>query len=158
MRSSKIKQKMEEKTNMNKYKIEFKQTFKKEVTVYADDENAAMNIVEQTFLKTDLLDDSTRDLEKIETKIIEKNNEKVENNFKNLEENQITLDKEDLEYLDKLADEVEGDLNEIKDILFENEDNLEGIDIIKLNELEDEMEEKLDEIREVIVEIKEENL
>ena len=44
---------------------------------------------------------------------------KVENNFKNLEENQITLDKEDLEYLDKLADEVEGDLNEIKDILFE---------------------------------------
>ena len=149
---------MEEKTNMNKYKIEFKQTFKKEVTVYADDESAAMNIVEQTFLKTDLLDDSTRDLEKIETKIIEKNNEKVENNFTNLEENQITLDKEDLEYLDRLADEVEGDLNEIKDILFKNEDNLEGIDIIKLNELEDEMEEKLDEIREVIVEIKEENL
>ena len=67
---------MEEKTNMNKYKIEFKQTFKKEVTVYADDESAAMNIVEQTFLKTDLLDDSTRDLEKIETKIIEKNNER----------------------------------------------------------------------------------
>ena len=61
---------------MNKYKIEFKQTFKKEVTVYADDESAAMNIVEQTFLKTDLLDDSTRDLEKIETKIIEKNNER----------------------------------------------------------------------------------
>lgn len=143
---------------MNKYKIEFKQTFKKEVTVYADDENAAMNIVEQTFLKTDLLDDSTRDLEKIETKIIEKNNEKVENNFTNLEENQITLDKEDLEYIDRLADEVEGDLNEIKDILFENEDNLDVNDLENLEELEDEMEEKLDEIREVIVEIKEENL
>ena len=143
---------------MNKYKIEFKQTFKKEVTVYADDENAAMNIVEQTFLKTDLLDDSTRDLEKIETKIIEKNNEKVENNFTNLEENQITLDKEDLEYLDRLADEVEGDLNEIKDILFENEDNLDVDDLENLEELEDEMEEKLDEIREFIVEIKEKNL
>lgn len=143
---------------MNKYKIEFKQTFKKEVTVYADDENAAMNIVEQTFLKTDLLDDSTRDLEKIETKIIEKNNEKIENNFTNLEENQITLDKEDLEYIDRLADEVEGDLNEIKDILFENEDNLDVDDLENLEELEDEMEEKLDEIREVIVEIKEENL
>lgn len=143
---------------MNKYKIEFKQTFKKEVTVYADDENAAMNIIEQTFLKTDLLDDSTRDLEKIETKIIEKNNEKVENNFTNLEENQITLDKEDLEYIDRLADEVEGDLNEIKDILFENEDNLDVDDLENLEELEDEMEEKLDEIREVIVEIKEENL
>lgn len=157
MRSRKIEQKMEEKTNMNKYKIEFKQTFKKEVTVYAEDENAAMNIVEQTFLKTDLLDEDTRDLEKIETKIIEKNNEKVENKLIDLEENQITLNKEDLEYLDRLADEVEGALNEVKDILFENEDNLEEIDIIKLNELEYEMEEKLDEIREVIVEIKEEN-
>lgn len=39
---------------MNKYKIEFKQTFKKEVTVYADDEDAAMNIVEQTYLKLQL--------------------------------------------------------------------------------------------------------
>ena len=32
---------------MNKYKIEFKQTFKKEVTVYADDENAAMKDIEE---------------------------------------------------------------------------------------------------------------
>ena len=143
---------------MNKYKIEFKQTFKKEVTVYADDENAAMNIVEQTFLKTDLLDESTIDLEKVETKIIEKNNEKVENKFTNLEENQIILDKEYLEYLDRLADEVEGDLNEIRDILFENEDNLDVDDLENLEDLEDEIEEKLDEIREVIVEIKEENL
>lgn len=143
---------------MNKYKIEFKQTFKKEVTVLAEDENAAMGIVEQTYLKTDLLDDSARDLEKIETIIIEKNNEKVENKFTDLEENQIILDEEDLEYIDRLADEVEGDLNAIRDILFENEDDLKANVLINLENLEDEMEEKLDEIREVIVEIKEENL
>lgn len=143
---------------MNKYKIEFKQVFKKEVTVFAEDENAAMEVVEQTYLKTDLLDDFARDLERIETKIIEKNNEKVANNLINLEENQINLDKEDLEYIDRLSDEVEGALNEIRDILFENEDNLDVEDLEYLEELENEMEEKLDEIREVIVEIKEENL
>lgn len=143
---------------MNKYKIEFKQVFKKEVTVFAEDENAAMEVVEQTYLKTDLLDDSARDLERIETKIIEKNNEKVANNLTDLEENKIILDKEDLEYIDRLADEVDGALNEISDILFENEDNLDVEDLENLEELEDEMEEKLDEIREVIVEIKEENL
>lgn len=143
---------------MNKYKIEFKQTFKKEVTVYADDENAAMDIVEQTYLRTDLLDESARDLEKIETKIIEKNNEKVKNNLEELEESKIILDKEDIDYLDRLADEVEGDLNEIRDILFENEDNLDVEDLENLEDLADEMEDNLDEMRELIVEIKEDNL
>ena len=143
---------------MNKYKIEFKQTFKKEVTVYADDENAAMDIVEQTYLRTDLLDESARDLEKIETKIIEKNNEKVKNNLEDLEESKIILDKEDSDYLDRLADEVEGDLNEIRDILFENEDNLDVEDLENLEDLADEMEDNLDEMRELIVEIKEDNL
>lgn len=143
---------------MNKYKIEFKQTFKKEIMVFAEDENEAMDIIEKAYLKTDLLDNSFKDLEKIEAKIVEKNNEKVENNVINLEENEITLDKEDLEYIDRLADEVEENLNKIRDILFENEDNLDVNDIENLENLEDEMEEKLDEIREVIVEIKEENL
>ena len=107
---------------MNKYKIEFKQTFKKEVTVYADDENAAMNIVEQTFLKTDLLDDSTRDLEKIETKIIEKNNEKVENSSIDLEESEIILDEDDIECLENLADNMEEILEEVKGVLEEKKE------------------------------------
>lgn len=104
---------------MNKYKIEFKQTFKKEVTVYADDEDAAMNIVEQTYLKTDLLDDSARDLEKIETRIIEKNNEKVEDNSINLEENELILEEDDIEYLEDLADEMEEILDEMREVFEE---------------------------------------
>ena len=32
---------MEEKIDMNKYKIEFKQTFKKEITIFAEDESEA---------------------------------------------------------------------------------------------------------------------
>lgn len=104
---------------MNKYKIEFKQTFKKEVTVYADDENAAMNIVEQTFLKTDLLDDSARDLEKIETRILEKNNEKVEDNSINLEENEAILDENDIEYLENLTNEIEENIDGMRKIIEE---------------------------------------
>lgn len=144
---------------MNKYKIEFKQIFKKEVTVFAEDENAAMNIVEQTYLKTDLLDASARDLEKVKTKIIEKNNEKVKNNFTNLEENQMILDGENIdEYLDRLADEIEESINKIRDILDENEDNLDIEDVEYLKGLVDEIEESFDEIREDMEEVKEENL
>lgn len=105
---------------MNRYKIEFKQTFKKEITVFAEDENEAMNIVEKAYLKTDLLDNSYRDLAGIETKIIEKNNEKVEPNLVDLEENRPILDDEDLEYLEDLADEMEEILEEMKEVLEEN--------------------------------------
>lgn len=110
---------------MNRYKIEFKQTFKKEITVFAEDENEAMDIVEKAYLKTDLLDNSYRDLAGIETKIIEKNNEKVEQNLMDLEENEIILDEEDIEYLEELADEMEGILDEMREVLEENkEENL----------------------------------
>ena len=51
---------------MNKYKIEFKQIFNRLVTIYAEDEEQAMKVVEQTYLKTDLLDDNEKDLVGIE--------------------------------------------------------------------------------------------
>ena len=63
---------------MNKYKIEFKQIFNRLVTIYAEDEEQAMKVVEQTYLKTDLLDDNEKDLVGIEAKILEKNGEKVD--------------------------------------------------------------------------------
>lgn len=110
---------------MNKYKIEFKQIFKKEIIVFAEDENKAMDIVEQTYLKTNLLDDSAKDLAGIETKIIEKNNEKVEDNSIDLKENEIILDEDDIEYLEKLADELEENLDEMREVLDEiKEENL----------------------------------
>lgn len=110
---------------MNKYKIEFKEIFKKEITVVAENEEEALDIVEKAYLRTNLLDNSYKDLEAIETKIVEKNNEEVENNSINLEENEIILDEEDLEYLEELADEMEEILDEMKEILEENtEENL----------------------------------
>lgn len=105
---------------MNRYKIEFKQTFKREVIVFAEDENEAMDIVEKAYLKTDLLDNSYRDLAGIETKIIEKNNEKVEQPLMDLEENRPVLEDVDLEYLEDLAEEMEEILEEMKEVLEEN--------------------------------------
>lgn len=105
---------------MNRYKIEFKQTFKREVIVFAEDENEAMDIVEKAYLKTDLLDNSYRDLAGIETKIIEKNNEKVEQTLMDLEENRPNLEDVDLEYLEDLAEEMEEILEEMKEVLEEN--------------------------------------
>lgn len=105
---------------MNRYKIEFKQTFKREITVFAENENEAMDIVEKAYLKTDLLDNSYRDLAGIETKIIEKNNEKVEQTLMDLEENRPVLEDVDLEYLEDLAEEMEEILEEMKEVLEEN--------------------------------------
>lgn len=105
---------------MNRYKIEFKQTFKREVIVFAEDENEAMDIVEKAYLKTDLLDNSYRDLAGIETKIIEKNNKKVEQTLMDLEENRPNLEDVDLEYLEDLAEEMEEILEEMKEVLEEN--------------------------------------
>lgn len=104
---------------MNKYKIEFKQIFKKEIIVFAEDENKAMNIIEQTYLKTNLLDDTARDLAAIETKIVEKNNEKVEDNSINPDKNKTILNEDNIEYLENLTDEIEENIDEMREVLEE---------------------------------------
>lgn len=101
---------------MNKYKIEFKQIFNRLVTIYAEDEEQAMKVVEQTYLKTDLLDDNEKDLVGIEAKILEKvdRKEEIPENFENF------LDENDIEYLEGLTNEIEENLGEIKEVLGAN--------------------------------------
>ena len=79
---------------MNKYKIEFKQIFNRLVTIYAEDEEQAMKVVEQTYLKTDLLDDNEKDLVGIEAKILEKNGEKVDRKEEKILNAAYTLEQE----------------------------------------------------------------
>lgn len=95
---------------MDKYKIEFKQIFTKEITVFADSEKEALDIIEETYFKTDLLDKSERDLSVIEVKVMEKNNQKVEKN-----ETENTM-----EYLEDLADEMEEMIDEMKEVISQN--------------------------------------
>ena len=102
---------------MNKYKIEFKQIFNRLVTIYAEDEEQAMKVVEQTYLKTDLLDDNEKDLVGIEAKILEKNGEKVDRKEEIPENFENFLDENDIEYLEGLTNEIEENLGEIKEVL-----------------------------------------
>lgn len=105
---------------MNKYKIEFKQIFNRLVTIYAEDEEQAMKVVEQTYLKTDLLDDNEKDLVGIEAKILEKNGEKVDRKEEIPENFENFLDENDIEYLEGLTNEIEENLGKIKEVLGAN--------------------------------------
>ena len=100
---------------MNKYKIEFKQIFNRLVTIYAEDEEQAMKVVE-----TDLLDDNEKDLVGIEAKILEKNGEKVDRKEEIPENFENFLDENDIEYLEGLTNEIEENLGEIKEVLGAN--------------------------------------
>ena len=62
---------------MNKYKIKIKEIFSKEVTVNAETEEEAFDYIKNILLKSNLLDLGIQDLDAIETKILEKNGEKV---------------------------------------------------------------------------------
>ncbi len=89
---------------MNKYKIKIKEIFSKEVAVNAETEEEAFDYIKNIFLKSNLLDLGIQDLDAIETKILEKNGEKVL-------ESDIDFDEEDDE-----EDDAE---------LFENETEIE---------------------------------
>ena len=99
---------------------EFKQIFNRLVTIYAEDEEQAMKVVEQTYLKTDLLDDNEKDLVGIEAKILEKNGEKVDRKEEIPENFENFLDENDIEYLEGLTNEIEENLGEIKEVLGAN--------------------------------------
>lgn len=91
---------------MNKYKIEIKEILKKVVMVEAKDEKQALDFIEKTFFKSNLLDLTIENLEEAEVKIIEKNNKKIEENENFSNENYEEIDEEieniTLEKLEKL--------------------------------------------------------
>lgn len=73
---------------MNKYKIKIKEIFSKEVIVNAETEEEAFDYIKNILLNSNLLDLGVQDLDAIETKILEKNGEKVS-------ESDIDFDEED---------------------------------------------------------------
>lgn len=119
---------------MNRYKIELKEILRKNIIVNAENEDEATEYVENVLLKSDLLDLGIKDLDAIETKIIEKNGEKIKDFddeidtdlYKTREE--IELEKcqyklrkieEAREDLEEILEEIEYSTNEISDILFD---------------------------------------
>lgn len=119
---------------MNRYKIEVKEILRKNIIVNAENEDEATEYVENVLLKSDLLDLGIKDLDAIETKIIEKNGEKMKDFDEEIDTDlyktreEIELEKcryklrkieEAREDLEEILEEIECSTNEISDILFD---------------------------------------
>lgn len=119
---------------MNRYKIELKEILRKNIIVNAENEDEATEYVENVLLKSDLLDLGIQDLDAFETKVLEKNGQKV-NDFDEeidtdiyktieeleLEECQYKLRKieETRDDLEEILEEIECSLDEMSDIISE---------------------------------------
>lgn len=119
---------------MNRYKIELKEILRKNIIVNAENEDEATEYVENVLLKSDLLDLGIQDLEAFETKVLEKNGQKV-NDFDEEIDTDIYKTREELELeecqyklrkieetrddLEEILEEIECSLDEMSDIISE---------------------------------------
>lgn len=119
---------------MNRYKIELKEILRKNIIVNAENEDEANEYVENVLLKSDLLDLGIQDLDAFETKVLEKNGQKV-NDFDEEIDTDIYKTREELELeecqyklrkieetrddLEEILEEIECSLDEMSDIISE---------------------------------------
>lgn len=119
---------------MNRYKVELKEILRKEIIVDAESEDDATEYVDNIILKSNLLDLGIQDLDAFETKVLEKNGQKV-NNFDEEIDTDLYKTKEEIELekcqyklrkieearedLEEVLEEIECSTNEISDILFD---------------------------------------
>ena len=119
---------------MNRYKIELKEILRKNIIVNAENEDEATEYVENILLKSDLLDLGIQDLDAFETKVLEKNGQKV-NDFDEEIDTDIYKTREELELeecqyklrkieetrddLEEILEEIECSLDEMSDIISE---------------------------------------
>ena len=115
---------------MNRYKIELKEILRKNIIVNAENEDEATEYVENVLLKSDLLDLGIQDLDAFETKVLEKNGQKV-NDFDEEIDTDIYKTREELELeecqyklrkIEETRDDLEGILEEIECSLDEMSD------------------------------------
>lgn len=92
---------------MNKYKIELKTNLNKEVIIAANSEEEALEYIQKTFLTTNLLDFSNKDILSVDAKIVEKNDKKIEEYISEDEDDYSEQMQEILEEtLDKIREEI----------------------------------------------------
>ena len=117
---------------MNKYKIKIKEIFSKEVTVNAETEEEAFDYIKNILLNSNLLDLGVQDLDAIETKILEKNGEKVlesdidfdEEDDAELFENETEIE---LEKCMEMLSNIENGKQELIEILEKLDENINQI-------------------------------
>lgn len=127
---------------MNQYKIEMKEIFRKEILVCAESEKEATDIVEKAYLRTNMLDHSYKDLAAVETKVIGK---REENNYGEMEEENI-IDKESRENIKETINQMYENLKEMDNALIE--DDIVYIDML-IENLEDNIEDLKEVVREI---------
>lgn len=102
---------------MNKYKIEVKEVLKKGFIVEAETPKDALDFLEKVFFKSNILIFDDRDIETVETEVVEENGEKIEDKYKVCED-EFGEDEEiyetDLEEIDARLDDIDYILTEIK--------------------------------------------
>lgn len=127
---------------MNQYKIEMKEIFRKEILVCAESEKEATDIVEKAYLRTNMLDHSYKDLVAVETKVIGK---REENNYDEMEEENI-IDKESRENIKETINQMYENLKEMDNALVE--DDIVYIDML-IENLENNIEDLKEVVREI---------
>lgn len=127
---------------MNQYKIEMKEIFRKEILVCAESESEATDIVEKAYLRTNMLDHFYKDLAAVETKVIEK---REENEYEEIEEENI-IDKESRENIKETIDQMNENIKEMDNAL--TEDDIVYIDML-IENLEDNIEDLKEVVREI---------
>lgn len=127
---------------MNQYKIEMKEIFRKEILVCAESESEATDIVEKAYLRTNMLDHSYKDLAAVETKVIEK---REENEYEEIEEENI-IDKESRENIKGTINQMYENIKEMDNAL--TEDDIVYIDML-IENLEDNLEDLKEVVRKI---------
>lgn len=127
---------------MNQYKIEMKEIFRKEILVCAESESEATDIVEKAYLRTNMLDHSYKDLAAVETKVIEK---REENEYEEIEEENI-IDKKSRENIKETIDQMYENIKEMDNAL--TEDDIVYIDML-IENLEDNLEDLKEVVRKI---------
>lgn len=127
---------------MNQYKIEMKEIFRKEILVCAESEKEATDIVEKAYLRTNMLDHSYKDLAAVETKVIGK---REENEYEEMDEENI-IDKESRKNIKVTIDQMYENLKEMDNALVE--DDIVYIDML-IENLEDNIEDLKEVVKEI---------
>ena len=127
---------------MNQYKIEMKEIFRKEILVCAESESETTDIVEKAYLRTNMLDHSYKDLAAVETKVIEK---REENEYEEIEEENI-IDKKSRENIKETIDQMYENIKEMDNAL--TEDDIVYIDML-IENLEDNLEDLKEVVRKI---------
>ena len=119
---------------MNRYKVEVKEILRKEIIVNAESEDDATEYVDNVILKSNLLDLGIQDLDVFETKVLEKNGQKIKDFDEEIDtdiyKTREELELEECQYklreieetredLEEILEEIECSLNEMSDIISE---------------------------------------